>query len=101
MLSKGIKPQQIFSSVEQTELFYKHLNSINVKSLLIYERNISIDKSITYNDFLDIHHLAGAIPYCDVVVSDKMVVDLCRRKRLDEMYHCRILSSLKELPACL
>lgn len=101
MLSRGIKLEQIFSTKEQAELFAKHLNSLNVKSLLIYERNISADKPITYNDWLDIEHLAGAVPYCDVVVSDKMAVDLCRRKKLDEMYDCRILRSLKELPACL
>lgn len=101
IISKGIKLEQLYSSMEQIELMYKHLNSLNVKSLLIYERSISAEKSITYNDFLDIEHLAGAIPYCDIVVSDKMAVDLCRRKKLGEMYNCHILNSLKELPAYL
>lgn len=97
MMSKGIESVQIFSSKERCELFLKHLNSLNVKALLIYERDIADEEPITYNDFLDIEHLAGAIPYCDIVVSDKAAVALCRRKKLDKMYNCHILSDLKKL----
>lgn len=97
LLSKRINVAQVFSSKERCELFLKHLNSLNVKNLLLYERDIAIEKPITYNDFLDVEHLAGAIPYCDIVVSDKAAVDLCRRKNLDEVYNCHLLHNLNEL----
>lgn len=46
----------------------------------------------------DINHLAGAIPYCDVVVCDKDFAHLSKeRLRLDAKYECTILSKLEEL----
>ena len=101
MMSKNIRPEQIFTTQEKGKLFVKHLNSLNVKSLLIYERDISSEKPFTHNDYLDIEHLAGAIPYCDIVVTDKMAAELCRRKKLDEIYNCHILNDLKKLSTYL
>lgn len=39
-------------------------------------------------------HLAGAIPYCDIVVTDKMFACLSTNKKLDQIYNCKILDDL-------
>lgn len=101
MISKNIRPKEIFSTIENAELFAKHLNSLNVVSLLYYERDIGCEKTLTYNDVQDIRHLAGSVPYCDITVTDKMFANLCYRIKLDRMYNCHILSSLEELAVYL
>lgn len=94
-----ITPDQLFSSnnKEKIELFNKHLNSLNVLFILVLERDFSSDKQIIPNDAYDMAHLSGAIPYCDVVVTEKMFAHISRKKKLDEMYNCKILDDLKSL----
>ena len=101
MMSKGITVQQIFSSKEKTELFSKHLNSLNVNFVLTLERDVGTKKQFSHNDFFDIAHLSGSIPYCDVVVTDGMFAHLCKRKKLNKTYDCCIFSDLKSLSAYL
>ncbi len=99
MHSRNIKPEEILPSdnKEGMQLFIKHLNSKNVLSILVDERDFAVEKPIIENDVHDIAHLAGSIPYCDVVLCDKMFARLCKQKKLDEMYDCVILDNLKDL----
>lgn len=104
MLSKGIKPEQLFGkdptskiAKEKMDLFTKHLNSMNVMSVLVLARDLTTQKEISPNDAYDIAHLSGAIPYCDVVVTDKMAARISKQKKLDEMYDCVILDHLEDL----
>ena len=98
LLSRKIEPEKIFSdNKEKMSLFKKHLNSINVFSTLCLERDFSSEKQIISNDAYDMAHLSGAIPYCDVVVTEKMFAYISTKKKLDSMYDCVILDNLKSL----
>ena len=99
MHSKRITADQLFSTntEERMELFNKHLNSVNVLSKLVLERDFSTEKSISPNDAYDMAHLSGAIPYCDVVVTDKMFAHISKQKKLDKIYDCIILDDLVSL----
>ncbi|MEX0862615.1 hypothetical protein [Nitrosopumilus sp.] len=104
MLSNQIKPEELFGkdpiskiAKEKINLLSKHLNSLNVMSVLVLSRDLTTQKKISPNDVYDIAHLSGAIPYCDVVVTDKMAARISRQKKLDEMYDCIILERLEEL----
>ncbi|AJM91720.1 hypothetical protein NPIRD3C_0506 [Nitrosopumilus piranensis] len=46
---------------------------------------------------VDINHLSGAIPYCDIVVVEKMFANLSKKQKLDKKYNCIICNSLQEL----
>jgi len=99
MHSNKIAADQLFSPNEKEKvgLFNKHLNSMNVLSILVLERDFSSEKQIISNDAYDMAHLSGAIPYCDVVVTEKMFAHISRKKKLDGIYDCEILDDLKLL----
>ena len=42
-----------------------------------------------------------AIPYCDIVVTEKMWTDIAKKERLDKIYNTSILNSLKDLSKIL
>ena len=99
MRSNKITADQLFSpnEKEKVELFNKHLNSMNVLFTLVLERDFSSEKQIISNDTYDMAHLSGAIPYCDVVVTEKMFAHISRKKKLDKIYDCDILDDLRLL----
>jgi hypothetical protein len=50
-------------------------------------------------DLVDLAALSVAIPYCDIVVTEKRWVDLARRVNLDDHYGTHLISDLRELPS--
>jgi hypothetical protein len=53
------------------------------------------------NDLEDVASLSVAIPYCDVVVTEKQWYHMARRAELDRRFNTVILHDLKELAAVL
>jgi len=51
----------------------------------------------TTNDLHDIDALGSALPYCDVVVTDKAVAEHARRTGLDDRLQTTVLSNLTDL----
>ena len=49
------------------------------------------------NDLNDILAFSMAIPYCDIVIGEKMFISLAKQAHLDKIYNTIILSSIKEL----
>ncbi len=64
---------------------------------LIYQRDQQLQRPIKVNDFNDIWFLTLAIPYSDIVVTDKMFASLSRRAKLDRKCSTIILKSISEL----
>jgi len=64
---------------------------------LIYERDQQLQRPIQVNDFNDIWFLSLAIPYSDIVVTEKMWTSIAKRTKLDKKCKTIILSSIKEL----
>lgn len=97
--SRHITPERLFAPdpIERMKTFNKHLNSLNVLSTLVLERDFSVEKPIISNDVFDMAHLSGSIPYCDIVLTDKMFAKMCIQKKLNETYKCLILDDLKAL----
>jgi hypothetical protein len=42
-----------------------------------------------------------AVPYCDVVVTERYWIDKLRREKMDKKYNTSLLSDICELPAVL
>lgn len=55
----------------------------------------------TWNMLRDIDALSIAIPYCDVVVTDRDAAAIARRTRAPERYGSTVISNLRELPDLL
>ena len=64
---------------------------------LIYQRDQEYHRPIKKNDFNDIASLTLAIPYSDIVITDKMMVSIATRMKLDDKCDTIILKSISEL----
>lgn len=69
------------------------------------ERDLAIraerDGTRNTNDIFDVAALTGAIPYCDIVLTDKFWVHICRVSGIAARYRTTVVSSLDELVAQL
>lgn len=53
------------------------------------------------NDLRDLGHLSVAVPYCDIVVTDRDAASAIRRAGLDKRLNTKVLSDLTMLPTVL
>ena len=80
------------------EQFLEFMPSFNILIRLTFVRDEeSPERIVQPNDITDIYHFAESVPYCDIVVMEKMFASICKRTNLDKTYNCKVLSSLKEL----
>lgn len=64
---------------------------------LIYQRDQQLQRPIETNDLHDIWFLTLALPYSDIVATEKMWASIARQKKLDRKCNTKILSSIEEL----
>ena len=80
------------------EQFLEFMPSFNILIRLTFVRDEeSPERMVQPNDITDIFHLAESVPYCDIVVMEKMFASIYKRTKLDKTYNCKVLRSLKEL----
>lgn len=92
------KISELFKTKNDFESFLDNTPSSNTLIRLTYARDEeSIEREIQPNDLVDISHLAGAVPYCDIAVMEKMFASICLKIKLDKKYDCMVLNSLKSL----
>jgi len=77
--------------------FFDSIPVINVLTELSTERDDQMNRAVDPNDYADVVALGTAIPYCDVVVTERFWTELAKRKRLDEEYGCTVMSDLLSL----
>ena len=101
-LKRGIPPWKIKKLLARTgiETFRSSMPAHHTRFTLAWARDRKASRPLKTNDLLDIAHLAVAIPYADVVVTDKMAAHLATSEKLDKMYGCTVLDDLRKL-ACL
>lgn len=97
----GLDSTDVFSSStssKEISSFVEDMPALNVFIKLVYERDeVSPQRKIQPSDHWDLVHFSGAIPYCDVLVTEKMFAGLSKKNNLDKKYNCIILTDLKEL----
>jgi len=79
--------------------YFKNFPSFYTGSMLLYEVVKSAENinSFNKNDFMDIVFLSVAIPYFDVVVTEKQWVHLATQQNLHEIYSTEIISDISSL----
>ncbi len=82
---------------EMRENFFQSAPTFNVELELTTQRNNHHDRTVDPNDMIDVDFLSRAIPYCDVVITEKFWVSLAKRKKLDIKYKTHITSDLNDL----
>jgi len=95
------RPAPLRSREALTE-FLMSLPSRRVTTMMQWHYLKDVERDWTINDLRDIAALAAAIPYCDVVVTDKKAWDAAvNRAHLDNEFNTVILRRLTDLVARL
>jgi hypothetical protein len=77
--------------------FYEAIPTLNVMIELARERDNDHNKKISENDATDISFLSVAIPYCDIIVTERFWSSLIEKKKLNTKYKTVILRDLCDL----
>lgn len=94
-----ISPKNLnLNSKDDIETFLEDMPSLNIVMKLTFARDSeSYEREVQPNDLLDISHIAGSLPYFDIVLMEKMFTSLTKKMKLDKKYSCSVFSSLEEL----
>lgn len=91
----------LFPAPEHARAAFDSMPSFDVAVTLKVAYHENPNHHWTPNDIHDIDALGSALPYCDVVVTDKAVASQIRRTGLGERLQTHVLTSLDELPQLL
>ncbi len=98
LLSAGFQKRYPFQGREDTTSFLMALPSRRVVTMMHFHYLKDVHRDWKINDLRDIEHLSIAVPYCDVVVTDKKAWDTAvKRAHLDEEFDTPIFSNLTQL----
>jgi len=81
--------------------FLHDLPSRDVDLELLQLRHRNPQKAWDANDLADVSALAIAVPYCDVVVTERLWTDLIKRAKLDKKYNTVVFAQLNDLISLL
>jgi hypothetical protein len=90
---------EAFGQLEQAEFvqFFGGVPTLDVEIELLTESNEHLDRLTQPNDIADVTFLSAAIPYCDIVVTERYWVNIATRKGVGEKYGTTLLSNLNDL----
>jgi hypothetical protein len=77
--------------------FWTRVATVHVDSELCFYRDRQWTREVQPNDVGDLVHLVGAIPYCDVVVTEKFWCRAAKERKLDKHYGTSIFADLESL----
>lgn len=102
---RKINPKQfmdnVFSSKESALSFLQDIPSAYVFHILNYARNNNKSRSIKPNDLYDLGALSLAIPYCDIVVTEREWANILIQKGIDKLYNTKIIYDISKLKGLL
>lgn len=71
--------------------------SIMTELYALYETDRDTRKPLTSNDWFDSSHAAAALPYCDVLLTERNLAHKVRQLlKIDDQYGCQVIGSLEE-----
>jgi hypothetical protein len=98
---RGLVVADIMTGRESARAFVQSMPSTEVSIELKTAWHRNGEKKWTANDIYDIDAMSLAVPYCDIVVTEKASRHILRLASLDERMHTTILSNLLDLPRAL
>lgn len=89
--------QHVFSSKESTLTFLRSIPTAYTFHVLNDARNMNTSRPIEPNDLWDLGALAVAVPYCDVVVTEREWSNILNQKGIGELYNTKIIHRIEDL----
>jgi hypothetical protein len=101
LTERGLVLADVITDEESARTFVRAMPSSEVSIELKWAWHRNGDKQWTANDIYDIDAMALAIPYCDVVVTEKACHHILSAAGLGERMHTALLHNLNDLPRTL
>ena len=86
---------------EEQREFLNDLPTIATQAALRYKRHKNPSHTWKLNDLRDSDALREAVPYCDIVVTERHARAMLQEAGLDRRFGTVLLSDLRQLPAAL
>jgi hypothetical protein len=77
--------------------FVNDIPDLAVRVVLTLQTDRNGSRAWSPNDIHDLDGLSAAVPYCDVVVTEKYGCEVMNRSGLADRYHTRVIRNLNEL----
>lgn len=101
LAARALTLEHLGSNPEAARAFVRSMPSTEVAIEIKTAWHRNSDKRWTPNDIHDIDALSLAVPYCDIVVTEKGCHHLLTAARLGERMHTTILRRLEDLSAAI
>lgn len=99
--ARSIGIDAIAGDLESARAFVNRMPSTDVSVTLKTAAHRNRDKKWATNDIHDIDALSVAVPYCDVVVTEKYAHRVLTDERIDQKARTVVLRTLQDLPSHL
>jgi len=99
LIERNLPPsfcEELFHAFD-VDKFLDKLPTALCEYTLLFQRDQQSSRPIKVNDVADIWHLTLAIPYSDIVVTERMWVGIAKNARLDKKCNTIMLFSINEL----
>ncbi len=101
LAERGLVLSDVISNRQSANAFVRAMPSTEVSIELKTAWHRNRDKRWTANDIYDIDAMSVAVPYCDVVVTEKACHHALGAAHLGERMNTALLRNLKDLPGTL
>jgi hypothetical protein len=101
LTERGLVLSDVIRDQGSARAFIRAMPSTEVSIELKTAWHRNRDKQWTANDIYDIDAMSLAVPYCDVVVTEKACHHALKAARLGERMHTALLRNLEDLPSTL
>lgn len=98
---RGVALNDVVSDQASARRFVRSMPSTEVSIAIKTEWHRNRDKQWSANDIYDIDALALAVPYCDIVVTEKACQHVLQTSRIGQRMHTALLRNLDELPSAI
>ena len=101
LAERGLTLTDVISDRDSARRLVRSMPSTEVSIALKTAWHRNRDKAWAANDIYDIDALALAVPYCDIVVTEKACQHILQVSKLGQRMHTALLRNLRELPSTL
>jgi hypothetical protein len=98
LASAGLSVESFFyKGKEWLTSFLEAVPALAVRTTLVMQTNRNGSRAWTRNDVYDIDALEAAVPYCDVVVTERYAAEVMNRSRLANRFSTEVIPRLDDL----
>ena len=101
LAERGVELADAIQDQQSARAFARAMPSTEVSIELKTAWHRNSQKQWNANDIYDIDAMSLAVPYCDIVVTEKACHHILNAARLGERMHTAILRDIRELPSML